>query len=119
MSRSNTHYWNLCSWWEEIGEDGYCKHHRPFFMDGKQLWGSGEPCIPPGKFETRRGLVKRRPRFPKRSVKSWHQPPPLATKKLWRRWIRSKYGAEMKRHPSDPELFGYNKAFAGKLWSWY
>ena len=40
-------------------------------------------------------------------------------KKVWRRWIRSKYAAEMRKNPDDPELFGYNKALANRLWDWY
>ena len=115
MSRSNTFYWNLCHRGGDIGEDGYCDFHRPYFKDGRQLWGGGKSCIPPGKFETRRGIVFRRPRFRDRSIKGTHGPPPMSLKKMWRRWIRSKYQAEMRRNPEDPELFGYNKALANRI----
>ena len=115
MSRSSTHYRNLCHHWGDIGEDGFCDFHRPYGS-----WNRAQSeCVPSGSFETRRGVVERGPRFPDWSVKSWHRPPPLSMKKVWRRWIRSKYAAEMRKNPDDPELFGYNKALANRLWDWY
>lgn len=112
MSRSNTHYYNLCI--DEIGEDGYCDRHRP-----RGRWTPAAKCIPPGKFLTRRGLVVRKPRYPKRCTwKSWCQGPPHSIKRIWERKIRSKYRAEMVKRPDDPELFDAGKWLAGQYEWW-
>jgi len=114
MSRSNTNYYNLCHKWGEIANDGYCDFHRP---TGR--WRAvGHKCVPPREYVTRRGPVKRKPRFPQWTWKSWCSGPPRNIKRDWRRMIRARYKAEMLRHSDDPELFAGEKWLAGQYGWW-
>lgn len=121
MSRSNTHYYNLCSGWNrvlgsrEVGDDGYCDYHRP----GRYWPGRGSKCIPDREYETRRGMFRRKRRFPKWAIGSWHSTPPADVKKGWKRRLRAMYRAELVRRPDDPELFDGEKAHSKLLWEWY
>lgn len=109
MSRSNTNYYNLCHWWKEIGEDGYCDHHRGW--KGK--------CIPPGEYETRRGMVVRKPRFPAGwTWKSYSSGPPRDVKQIWQGIIRARHRAAIALNPDDPELFDSERWLAGQ-YSWW
>lgn len=115
MARSNTHYYNLCyGWGGPVGEDGFCDFHRPSGGWNK----NGSKCIAPGEYETRRGLYRRKPRFPKWSWKTHCFGPPHSVKAMWRRRIRRIYNEEMRVRPNDPELFAAEKWLIGQYGSW-
>jgi hypothetical protein len=112
MSRSNHNYYNLCHRWGEIGEDGYCDFHRPFGP-----WRHYNLCIPAADYLTRRGVVRRRPRFSVWSPKSWHHAPPAWWWRVQHRRARAIQRREMLRHPEDPVITPDRKLI--DLWSWY
>lgn len=110
MSRSNTHYYNLCTR-GEIGEDGRCDWHRSFNRRSR--------CIPEREFMTRRGLYKRKNRFKDAGWKSWSNGPPMPLKKIWRRKVRAAYRDGMVKHPEDPILIDGHK-WLGKMFNdWF
>ncbi len=110
MSRSNHHYYNICS--GPVNADGYCKWHEPM-----GLWYSQRTCITERDVVTRRGVYCRRQRFPKWSIKSWHSGPPMALKKRWHRRARAQQKQEFLRSPEDPLITPMK--WLMDLWDWY
>jgi hypothetical protein len=108
MSKSNTHYYDICD--GPFDEDGLCERHSGWKFRGPQ-----RRCIPAGEFETCHGTVKRRKRFPDWCWKSWVSGPPKEIKQIWKRRIRAIYTQEMRRHPYDPDLIDGERLLAG----WY
>lgn len=103
MSRSNTNYHNVCRI-----RDGECAswyHARV----GRH--------IPERTWETRRGIVVRKKRFPNHSWKSWCSGPPSSIRKQWRRQIRAKY-ADLMRRDQDLVLFDAQKWSSGQYQYW-
>lgn len=112
MSRSSTHsYWGLCTQWGPIGDDGYCDFHR---------WCHKVPCVPPGKWESRRGIEERVPRFPDWSEKSFHSGPPAWLKAQWWRKYRRRSEQDLRRHRDDYDsLQVFSQRQITDIGSWY
>ena len=112
MSRNNTHYWGLCTPFFRnnynnkglIGVDGLCDWHRDW-------WFARKKCIPPREIETRRGMYRRKPRYPGWSHRhTW--PPPRDMKRLWQRRIPGLISRSENKPEGvgkRPELRGLNK----------
>ncbi len=104
MSRSNHNYYNICQR-DLLEEDGRCWWHA---------W-RGQLCYGEREYETRRGFHRRRSRFPKWSVKSFHHGPPMCIKKLWHRQARAQQNEEMRS--DDPVITPMKRLI--DLWDWY
>jgi hypothetical protein len=93
VSRSNTNYYNICPWHDEVGEDAYCDIHCNY---------SASPCLVPREFLSRRGVVRRQRRFLKHFKKSWHSGPPSWWWRMQHNSARAIQRAEMLPNPDDP-----------------
>jgi hypothetical protein len=117
MSRNNTHYWDLCTEtrvWEPIGEDGYCGRHKPGTYGNRN--GDRRSCFSPREYETRRGLYRRKERYP--FGNHYFYPPPMDMKRLWQRRLRAMYREELRARPYDPEMPDGGKLLAGWYQNW-
>src|SRR4051794_4940330 len=110
MSRSNHHYYNICS--APLGADGYCEWHEP-----KAHWLRHKTCTSERDVVTRRGVYRRHRRFPKWSIKSWHSGPPMELKKRWHRRARAQQKQEFLQNPDDPLITPIKRLI--DLWNWY
>jgi hypothetical protein len=72
-----------------VGPDGLCDYHRRY--------GSHHKCIPPRRFETRRGMYERKPRYPEYGG-YYTTPPPVSIKKIWNRRLRQIAKREVSRY---------------------
>lgn len=106
MSRSNHNYFKICDGPPDA--DGYCEWHA-----GRHK----RTCILAGDVVTRRGVFRRRKRFPWGGIKSWHRAPPMELKKAWHRRARARQRDEFRRSPEDPLITPFNRLI--DLWDWY
>ena len=107
MSRSNHNYYNICSIMTEDG--GECWWHSVGKSHGK--------CYRGRTFQTRRGPVERKMRFPDWSVKSTYGAPPSYIKKIWIGEARAKQNAEQRLNADDPIITPMKRLI--NLWDWY
>ena len=134
MSRSSHHYWTICN---GLDADGYCPQHGfyayHYIPDYTQavadlLTGSvpasistvpRSKCRVAREWCSRRGIERRKKRYPDWCAKSFHRGSPVWLKKIWHSKYRAMCVRDMRRNEQDPELVGYNKWMSSKLWDWY
>ena len=104
MSRSNHHYYNLC----DCDARGRCLFHRSH-------GGQKRPYA--GEFLTRRGIVRRKHRFPRHSIKSWHHGPQKWWKQMWHQRARAMQKVEMRADPENPVVTPMRQLV--DMWDWY
>ncbi len=113
MSRSNTHYYNLCN--TEIGPDGLCVYCRRRSIRRQGGNGKGH-CIGPNTYMSRRGLVVRKNRFPNWGWKRYGRNPPKSIKQIWNRQARHEQDSELRR--TGDILFDSHK-WLGGMYGWW
>jgi hypothetical protein len=109
MSRSNHNYFKICE--GPVDDDGLCVFH------GNRYFRPSRKCILAGNVVTRRGVFRRRKRFPKHSFKIWHKTPPRWLKQHWHRRARARQQEEFLKDPDDPTITPLHRLW--DLWEWY
>lgn len=104
MSRSNTNYYNICKRDEVTGK---CVRDGMFHRS----------CYFEGEYVTRRGVFRRKRRFPEWSVKSYHSTPPVSIKQCWIKRARAKQQHEMRKEAEDPIVTPMRRLI--DPWDWY
>ncbi|MCL2660543.1 MAG: hypothetical protein FWD64_08515 [Acidobacteriaceae bacterium] len=110
MSRSNHHYYNVCC--SPINEDGYCERH-----EDQNYWHPQRTCITERDVLLRRGVYRRRKRFPSWGIKRWISGPPMDVKRIWRQRARAQQKQEFLRNPEEPLITPMKRLV--NLWDWY